>query len=149
VAGELVARATTLQNAGPFPRKGRLAGTRLVWLQRYLEHTVGLQEVYLAFVCAARAAVAAQEDHALEYWRGEWALAHHFEHSGAWHTLRPDAAGVYSAGSDTLSFYLEFERGTAMLGDIYEKLDTLRLFHASSTPCPGLFTLRQDRSGCG
>jgi len=137
VAGELVARATTLQTAGPFPRKGRLAGTRLVWLQRYLEHTVGLQEVYLAFVRAAQA----HTDHALDLWRGEWALAHHFEYSGAWHTLRPDAAGVYRAGSETLSFYLEFDRGTAVLGDIYEKLDTYRAYRAS-----GLYT--RDRALC-
>jgi len=135
VAGELVARATTLQNAGPFPHKGRLAGTRLVWLQRYLEHTVGLQEVYLAFVRAAQA----HTDHALDLWRGEWALAHHFEYSGAWHTLRPDAAGVYRAGAETLSFYLEFDRGTATLGDVYEKLDTYRAYRAS-----GLYT--RDRA---
>jgi len=137
VAGELVARATTLQNTGPFPRKGRLAGTRLVWLQRYLEHTVGLQEVYLAFVRAAQA----HTDHALDLWRGEWALAHHFEYSGVWHTLRPDAAGVYRAGSETLSFYLEYDRGTAVLGDVYEKLDTYRAYRAS-----GLYT--RDRALC-
>lgn len=106
---------------GRFPRKGLLQGRHLAWLQRYLEHTCAVQDIFLSFVRATRQAQG--QEHELEVWRGEWAAAQHYPWQGAWRNVRPDAALVYRVGARAHSFFLEVDRGTCTLGDLQAKLD--------------------------
>lgn len=109
--------------SGRFPRKGLLQGRHLAWLQRYLEHTCAVQEVFLSFVRATRQARGQGREHELEVWRGEWAAAQHYLWQGAWRNVRPDAALVYRVGARARPFFLEVDRGTCTLGDLQAKLD--------------------------
>jgi hypothetical protein len=116
IAGLLVSRPHGEAQADrPFPRKGVLSGRRLAWLQRYLQHTCAVQEVFLGFVRAARAAQADGVSHTLEVWQGDWACARRYTDDGVFRTLRPDAYGCYRIDEEFLTFFVEVDRGTCTL----------------------------------
>jgi hypothetical protein len=116
IAGLLVARSGQEDRGDRrFPHKAVLGGHRLAWLQRYLPHTCAVQEVFLGFVRAARAAQAQGLDHELEVWQGDWACARRHIDDGVWRTLRPDALARYRAGAQVLTCFVEIDRGTCTL----------------------------------
>jgi len=100
----------------------RLSGYQLAYYRRYAEHTESVQAVFIAFVQAARAAVEAGEDHALETWRFEWAALRRYPRNEQRRTPRPDAYGRYRVGGQALAFFLEIDRGTSGLRDWASKL---------------------------
>jgi hypothetical protein len=117
-------------------------GNRLAYYRRYAEHTVAVQQVLVGFVCAARAAQANGDDHALEAWQGEWAALRRYPYEGQWHTLRPDAYGCYRAGTTTVAFFLELDRATSGLRDLATKLAAYCAYRDS-----GLFARNPPRGG--
>jgi len=117
--------------------RGRRRGRYLAWMARYAEHTAGMQALYLQFVRAARERGGA---HALDEWRGEWACARCFAHDGAWQLLRPDAMGRYRAGPETLSFFVELDRGTYGARALGAKLAAYSAYRASGAWAQGSLT---------
>jgi hypothetical protein len=81
---------------------GKDASSRRFW--RHLAHTLGANEVFVAFVLAARRATARGGDEALEEWRSAAACARG--------RFRPDGYGCYRRGTSRFGFFLEFDRGT-------------------------------------
>jgi len=110
------------RQADPQPRDVRLGSYQLAYYRRYAEHTESVQAVFIAFVQAARAALEAGEDHALETWRFEWAALRRYPHNERRRTPRPDAYGRYRVGGQALAFFLEIDRGTSGLRDWASKL---------------------------
>jgi len=121
----------------PAGSRGRQRGRYLAWMARYAEHTAGMQALYLQFVRAARERGGA---HALDEWRGEWACARRFAHDGAWQLLRPDAMGRYRAGPETLSFFVELDRGTYGARALGAKLEAYSAYRASGAWAQGSLT---------
>jgi len=121
----------------PTGARGRRRGRYLAWMARYAEHTAGMQALYLQFVRAARESGGA---HALDEWRGEWACARRFAHDGAWQLLRPDAMGRYRAGTETLSFFVELDRGTYGARALGAKLEAYSAYRASGAWAQGSLT---------
>lgn len=85
-----------------------------------LAHTTALQEVFFAFIRAARTRGAEL------WWQWEWACVRVFEDGGVRQMLRPDAEVVYDEGGQRLRMVVELDRSTCPLGDI---ADQLRRYH--------------------
>ena len=87
-----------------------------------VEHTVGVNRLFVGFALEARAAGAR-----LAAWRTEveatrrWVLP---DGRDAW--VRPDGAGVLVSGRDVCSFLIEYERGTGNKRDFRAKLQGYR-----------------------
>jgi hypothetical protein len=77
---------------------GNHASSRRFW--RHLAHTIGANEVFVAFVLAT----ARGGDEALEEWRSAAACARG--------RFRPDGYGCYRRGRSRFGFFVEFDRGT-------------------------------------
>lgn len=78
-------------------------GQRVVLL-RQLEHTRGVNDLFVRFHRTARRPSMADRDAALVAWRNAAACAHGH--------LRPDAYGVYRHHDRLAGFFLEYDRGT-------------------------------------
>jgi len=81
-----------------------------------LTHTTALQDVFLAFLRAARG-----RDATLWWW-WEWACARVFDDGGERRLLRPDADVVYDEGGRRLRVFVEVDRSTCPLGDITDQI---------------------------
>jgi len=92
---------------------------------RHLAHTLGANEVFVAFVLAARRMTARGGDEALEEWRSAAACARG--------RFRPDGYGCYRRGGSRFGFFLEFDRGTEKPREYAAKLATYYRYRDSGT----------------
>ena len=90
-------------------------------LLRHLVHTLGCNEVFVAFATVARAVRARGGDDALEEWRSAAAC----ERLGC----HPD--GCYRRGASAYGFFLDYDRGTERGREYTRKLDGYYRYRAS------------------
>jgi hypothetical protein len=81
---------------------------------RNLQHTVGVNDVFVALVMASRCVRYFGADEALEEWRNAAACARG--------SFRPDGYGCYRRGQFRFGFFLEFDRGTERAYEYAAKL---------------------------
>lgn len=92
-------------------------------LLRHLAHTVGCNEVFVAFATAARAVRARGGDDALEEWRSAAACERH--------SCRPDGYGRFRRGGASYGFFVEYDRGTERSREYAAKLNAYYKFRDS------------------
>jgi predicted transcriptional regulator len=91
-----------------------------------LAHTVGANDIFVRLVAAARH----NPDAELATWWGE-----RYCKAMLGEVVRPDGVGVWREGSSTVTFCLEYDRGTEPLGRLAEKAaDYARLERAWGVP---------------
>ncbi len=91
-----------------------------------LDHVVGANDVFVRLAVAARA----MPDGELVTWWGE-----HYCKSVIGEVVRPDGLGVWREGDATLTFCLEYDRGTETIGRLAAKAgDYARLEEAWGVP---------------
>jgi hypothetical protein len=93
---------------------GNHASLRRFW--RHLAHTLGANDVFVAFVLAARRLSERGADEALEEWRSAAACARG--------RFRPDGYGCYRRGAWRFGFFLEYDRGTEKAREYAAKLES-------------------------
>ncbi len=92
-------------------------------LLRTLAHTLGTNDVFVAFAVAARQEAARGEDDAFEEWRSASACEHRL--------CKPDGYGRYRRGRATLGFFLEYDRATERAARYAAKFDAYYRYRAS------------------
>jgi len=102
-----------------------------------LAHTTALQDVFFAFLRAARARGAAFS------WRWEWGCTRTFDWEGERCLLRPDADAIYEEKSRQLRLFVELDRSTCPLGDIE---DQIARYHGYAHAIEDAGTGRADES---
>jgi Replication-relaxation len=80
-----------------------------------LAHTLGTNDVFVAFAVAGRTATQQGADEGLEEWRG--AAACERRH------CKPDGYGVYRRGTARFGFFVEYDRGTERAAHYAAKFD--------------------------
>jgi len=81
---------------------------------RNLQHTVGVNDVFVALIVAGRHVTHLGGDEAAEEWRNAAACARG--------RFRPDGYGCYRRGQSRYGFFLEFDRGTERAHEYAAKL---------------------------
>lgn len=92
-------RLNGLAGGGPTGAVGARAS-----LLAALDHTLGVDALFVDLAHGARAAARRGADEALVEWRNAAACARRW--------MRPDGYGVYRRGADRYGFFLEYDRGT-------------------------------------
>jgi hypothetical protein len=92
-------------------------------LLRTLAHTLGTNDVFVAFAVAARQKAARGQDEVFEEWRSAAACERHL--------CKPDGYGRYRRGRATFSFFLEYDRATERAASYAAKFDAYYRYRAS------------------
>ena len=92
-------------------------------LLRTLAHTLGTNDVFVAFAVAARQEAARGQDDAFEEWRSASACERRL--------CKPDGYGRYRRGRATLCFFLEYDRATERAARYAAKFDAYYRYRAS------------------
>ncbi len=92
-------------------------------LLRTLAHTLGTNDVFVAFAVAARQEAARGKDAAFEEWRSAMACERRL--------CKPDGYGRYRRGNETISFFLEYDRATERAARYAAKFDAYYRYRAS------------------
>jgi hypothetical protein len=100
-------RVNGLAGGGP----GRPIGARRLLL-RHIEHTLGVDGVFVSLIATARRLARAGRDDMLVAWRNGAASSRQ--------RVRPDGYGIYSRMGEFYGFFLEYDRGT-MSGRDYRR----------------------------
>jgi DNA-binding MarR family transcriptional regulator len=98
------------------------ASVRLTHLQRYWEHTVGVQHFAFALACEARRQRLLGRNHRLLAWLNEAEAQVWFQHAGRLQHIRPDGRFLYQADGVIYDLLLEWDRGRVRHRDYRRKL---------------------------
>jgi hypothetical protein len=92
-------------------------------LLRTLAHTLGTNDIFVAFAVAARQEAARGQDAAFEEWRSASACERRL--------CKPDGYGRYRRGRATLCFFLEYDRATERAARYAAKFDAYYRYRSS------------------
>jgi hypothetical protein len=107
------------------------ASVRLTHLQRYWEHTVGVQRFALALAREARRQHLLGRSHRLLAWLNEAEAQVWFQHAGRLQHIRPDGRFLYQADGVIYDLLLEWDRGRVRRRDYLRKLAAYEAYVAS------------------
>ena len=92
-----------------------------------MKHTAGIYGFFVRLALAARQ----EPGQELCWWETEVMCECRYRVGEQWHNLRPDALAEYPVGSQQMSFWLEWDRGTKNVRDLAVKFTSYAHYIAS------------------